>query len=121
MGVLRGCGGSPGQHRLCWRVNAAGRGFQPSWAQDLGRRREGKVRASLFPPRGFRAKAPAMGQAGQAAPGPARDRGIPGGSEGRGYPGTQGKPSLEPPEPPSLELPGFVTVCRKKKVSFGWH
>lgn len=117
LGVLKGSGGSPGQHRLCWRVNAAGRGSHPSWAQDLGRRQEGEVRASLFPPQGVRAKAPAMGQAGQAARAQPGIAAFLGGSEGLGCPGTQGKPSPEPPEPPSLKLPSFVTVCRNNKVS----
>lgn len=80
----------------------------------MGRRREGKVRASLFPPQGGQSKGTRDG-AGRSRRPRAQPRiaAVPGGSEGLGCRGTQGKPSLEPLEPPSPKLPRFVTVCRK--------
>lgn len=87
----------------------------------MGRRQDGKVRASLFPRGGSEQRHPRWHRQEQEAPGPARDSGTPGGSEGLGCPGTQGKPGPEPLDPPSLKLPRFVTVCRNNKVLFGWH
>lgn len=64
--------------------------------------RSGKVRASLFPPRGGQSKGTRDGtgrsRQPRAQPGIAA---FPGGSEGLGCPGIQGKPGPEPPDPPA--------------------
>lgn len=88
----------------------------------MGQRQEGKVRASLFPPRGGQSKGTRDGtgrsRQPRAQPGIAA---FPGARRGWDALGSRGSGLGFSWIPPSLKLPRFVTVCRNNKISFGWH
>lgn len=105
--------GDPREHRLCWRANRSWKRIPPKQATGLGRSQEGKVRVSLFPPRGGQSKGTRDGtgrsRQPRAQPGLVA---FPGGSEGVGGPG-KAQPAAHGASP-ARSCPGLSQFAGKR-------